>query len=76
MTSLINYLLYFTRLPNSSVEGPRIFKLRLKLFKFSVGVIGVPLKNSSVISNFIIIKEIKHWKNRAIHISIPKASVV
>ena len=38
---LINklYLIYFTRLPNSSVEGSRIFKLRLKLFKFSVGVI-------------------------------------
>ena len=36
----------------------------------------MPLKNSSVISNFIIIKEIKHWKNRAIHIFIPKASVV
>ena len=34
----------------------------------------MPLKNSSVISNFIIIREIKHWKNRAIHISIPQAS--
>ena len=36
----------------------------------------MPLKNSSIISNFIIIKEIKNWKNRAIHISIPQASVV
>ena len=39
MTSLINYLLYFSSLPNSSVEVAGIFKLHLKLFKFSLGVI-------------------------------------
>ena len=75
MTSLMNYLLYFTSLPNSLMELARIFKLHIKIVYVLIRC-DMPLKNSSVISNFDLIREIKRWKNCVIHISSSQVSIV
>ena len=51
-----NLSLIFSSLLNSLVEVARIFKLHLKMVKFSLKC-DVPLENSTEISSFNLIKE-------------------
>ena len=74
MTSSINYLLSFQLawLFGGSCTN---FQGTLKIV-WVLNRCGMPPKNSSIISNFNWIKEIKRWKNCVIHISNPQVSIV